>query len=149
MGWIPSAPSAPSGHAEVATTHPRTRRPRRGTRTIVPGRTTGTRVSGTRYVSGRSRAQTERSRTTSARRQGPGGRAGSEVCDRRRDLLGPVDALPGEGVLVGAAEVAVGAGRLVDRAPEVEVVDDRRRPEVEELLDERLQLLGVHPGGAP
>src|SRR5207248_10587430 len=71
-----------------------------------------------------------------------------EVSDGRRDLLCQVRPLPGEPVLVGPAEMAVGAGGLVDGPPQVEVVDDRSRPEVEELLDERLQLLGVDPGGA-
>src|SRR5438270_7282849 len=42
-------------------------------------------------------------------------------------------ALPGE-LLLGAPEVAVGSGALVDRLAQIEVADDGRRPQVEDVL---------------
>src|ERR1700722_6426083 len=48
-------------------------------------------------------------------------------------LVRLVGALPGEGV-AGAAEVAVGGGRLVHRAAQLEVAQDRARAQVEVLL---------------
>ena len=75
--------------------------------------------------------------------------AGVGVSRRRPPAaLDPVGALPGEAVLdavgVGAAEVAVGRGRLVDRAQQVEVVDDRGRAQVEDLGDRALDLVDGH-----
>src|SRR5205823_14984157 len=54
--------------------------------------------------------------------------------------VGLVGALPRE-VVVVAAEMAVGGGLGVDRAAEIEVTDDRGRPQVEVLPHERLDLL--------
>src|SRR3954453_21885598 len=51
----------------------------------------------------------------------------------RRNLVG---VLPGELRLV-AAEVAVGRGLAIDRAQQVERMDDAFRPQVEMFLDER------------
>src|SRR5438067_5579993 len=56
-------------------------------------------------------------------------------------------ALPGE-LLLRAPEVAVGGGALVDGLAQVEVADDRRRTEVEDILDgsadlERIDGLGA------
>src|SRR4051794_21341390 len=42
-------------------------------------------------------------------------------------------ALPGE-LFLGAPEVSVGRGALVDRLAQVEVADDGRRPQVEDVL---------------
>ncbi len=57
--------------------------------------------------------------------------------------LGLVRSLPGE-VVVVAAEVAVGRGLRVDRSPQVEVAQDRSRPEVEVLDDEvRMRATGI------
>src|SRR5512137_2282132 len=47
-----------------------------------------------------------------------------------------VGALPGEGLLL-AAEVAVGGGRLVDGAEQVEAPDDLAGGEAEDLADRR------------
>src|SRR5258707_15375478 len=63
------------------------------------------------------------------------------------ELVGLVGALPGEAV-AAAAEVAVGRGRLVDRAAQLKVAEDRARAQVEILLhqlDDRLagDLLGA------
>ena len=54
----------------------------------------------------------------------------------RRSVVHPRGRLPGE-LLVGAPEVAVGGGPPVDRPAQVEVADDRRRPQVEQLVDGR------------
>src|SRR6476661_8733379 len=56
---------------------------------------------------------------------------------RRAERSRLVGALPGE-VAVVAAEVAVRRGLGVDRAPEVEVAEDRRGTQVEMLLHELL-----------
>src|SRR2546423_7803168 len=55
------------------------------------------------------------------------------------ELGGP---LPGE-LLLGAAEVAVGGGALVDGLAQVEVADDGSRAQVEDLLHCRADLAGV------
>ncbi len=49
--------------------------------------------------------------------------------------LGPVDALPGEGVAL-AAEVAVGGGLTEDRAVQVEVLAEGARAEIELGFDQ-------------
>src|SRR3954449_7378485 len=66
-------------------------------------------------------------------------RRGGEACGgaQRGGLVG---ALPRE-VVVVAPEVAVGGCLAVDRPAEVEVAQDRRRTQVEVLLDERLDTL--------
>src|SRR6202050_2667691 len=56
------------------------------------------------------------------------------------ELVGAVGALPGE-VRLGAAEVAVGRGLRVDRAEQVQRVDDGPRPQVEDLQHGVLDLL--------
>ena len=61
---------------------------------------------------------------------------GVEPC-RRPERVDLVGLLPGE-VGIVTAEVAVGGGLAVDRAAEVEVAQDRGRPEVEHLADELL-----------
>ena len=58
-----------------------------------------------------------------------GGLATPAAVAQRVDAVGP---LPGE-VLVVAAEVAVGGGRLVDRPVQVEVAAERAGTEVEDL----------------
>ena len=55
------------------------------------------------------------------------------------EAVGVVGALPGE-VGVRAAEVPVRRGLLVDRPAQVEPLDDRRRAQVEVLLDEAREL---------
>src|SRR5205807_5652310 len=57
----------------------------------------------------------------------------------RAQRVGLVGALPRE-VAVFAAEVAVRRGVRVDRPPQIEIAEDRRRPQVEVLADERLDL---------
>src|SRR5438552_2685408 len=49
------------------------------------------------------------------------------------DVVDLGGALPGE-LLLGAPEVAVGGRALVDGLAQVEVADDRRRPQVDDLL---------------
>src|SRR5439155_22012916 len=69
---------------------------------------------------------------------GPEGRLLGERCLRsgRAGQLGrEVRALPGQ-VEVGPAEVTVGGGLPVDRAPQLEALDDRAGPEVEVLRDQ-------------
>src|SRR5207248_10746549 len=61
------------------------------------------------------------------------------------ELVGLVDPLPGE-VVVVAAEVAVGGGLRVDRPAEVEVAEDRGRAPVEVPGNERLDLRRRHAG---
>src|SRR5438067_13535254 len=56
-------------------------------------------------------------------------------------------ALPGE-LLLRAPEVAVGGRALVDGLAQVEVADDRRRPEVEHVLHGGRDLLRVDGLGA-
>src|SRR5215469_8105430 len=60
--------------------------------------------------------------------------------DGAAQLLRAVGALPGE-VGLGPAEVAVGGGLAVNGAQQVEAVDDRLRPEVEDPGDRVLDLL--------
>src|SRR5438874_6412182 len=57
----------------------------------------------------------------------------------RAQRVGLVGALPRE-VAILAAEVTVRRGIRVDRAPQVEIAEDRRRPQVEVLADELLDL---------
>src|SRR5918998_6318088 len=52
--------------------------------------------------------------------------------------VGAVGLLPSKARLA-APEVAVSGGRRVDRAPQLEVADDRARPQIEVLLDKGLQ----------
>src|SRR5215211_6967794 len=61
---------------------------------------------------------------------------------RRLQVADAGRVLPGE-ALAFAAEVAVGGGVAEHRASELEVADDRRRPEVEDLGDGVLDLGGV------
>src|SRR5262245_28983114 len=68
-----------------------------------------------------------------------GGRRGREA-GGGAEVVGLVDALPRE-VVVVAAEVAVRGGLRVDRPAEVEVAQDRGRPQVEVLVDELLDPL--------
>src|SRR5947207_14023753 len=65
----------------------------------------------------------------------------------RLEVVELVGDLPGE-LLVAAAEVTVGGGALVDRPAQVEVADDGRRPEVEDVLDSLLDLGGIDGLGA-
>src|SRR4029453_119356 len=67
------------------------------------------------------------------------GRCGRADAGRLAPRLGLLGAPPRE-VGVGAAEVAVRRGLGVDRPPQVEVADDRARPQVEVLpvVDELL-----------
>ena len=60
---------------------------------------------------------------------------GDGLPDRGAERLDLVGALPGR-VDVGAAEVAEGGGRLVDRAAQIERLDDARRAQVEVLADQ-------------
>src|SRR5438067_13342739 len=62
---------------------------------------------------------------------------------RGAQCLGLVRPLPGE-VAVLAAEVAVRGGLRVDRPEQVEVAQDRRRPEGEVLSDQALAPAGRH-----
>src|SRR2546422_5644681 len=56
-------------------------------------------------------------------------------------------ALPGE-LLLGAPEMAVGGRALVDGLAQVEIADDGRGPQVEDLLDAGGDLGGVDGLGA-
>src|SRR6202042_1765587 len=67
--------------------------------------------------------------------------------DGGAQLVGAVDALPGE-IGLGAAEVPVGRRLRVDRAEQVQRVDDGPRPQVEDLQDRVLDLLHWHLLGA-
>src|SRR5437588_146518 len=58
--------------------------------------------------------------------------------------LGAVDAFPAE-VVVVAAEVAVGGRLGEDRPAQVEVAQDRRRPQVEVVADETFDAINRHP----
>src|SRR5918996_424476 len=73
--------------------------------------------------------------------RGSGGRP--RRLDAALDVVDAVGALPGE-VLELTAEVPVRRGLLVDRAPKVEVAQDRGRTEVEDFLDALLYLLNRH-----
>ena len=63
---------------------------------------------------------------------------------RRAERLRPVGALPGE-VVLGPAEVAVRGRPREDRAPQVEVAQDRPGPQVEVLAHELLDPLERNP----
>src|SRR4051794_29671263 len=52
--------------------------------------------------------------------------------------IGTIGLLPGESRLA-APEVAIGGRRRVNRAPQLEVADDRAWPKIEVLLDKGLQ----------
>src|SRR5436190_24352461 len=69
---------------------------------------------------------------------GPERTSGADGAPERVDAIG---GLPRE---LLAAEVAVGGRLLVERARQIEVADDRRRPEIEQLPDRGPELLGVH-----
>src|ERR1700744_4632722 len=74
------------------------------------------------------------SQTRDAAKDGRGPpRTGLET-GRRAQLPGALGALPGE-VGLGPAEVPVGGGLRVDRAQQVQRVDDGARPQVEDLED--------------
>ena len=110
-------------------THPRIDRPWNGTctREPTPAPSSGGEVVRERPVEGRGSGG--RCRPRPGRR----GRAGHRGANRRRaEVVGAVGRLPGE---LLAPEVPVRGGLAVDRAGEVEVADDRRRPEVEHLAD--------------
>src|SRR3954471_20304762 len=68
---------------------------------------------------------------------GPARTSGADGASERVDAIG---GLPGE---LLAAEVAVGRRLAVDRPREIQVADDRRRPEVEDLPHGLLDELGV------
>src|SRR3954471_2235569 len=68
------------------------------------------------------------------------GPARTSGADGSAERVDPIGGLPGE---LLAAEVAVGRCVAVDRPGEVEVADDRRRPEVENLPDRLLDERGV------
>src|SRR5687768_10552946 len=126
-----------SGSAMRPTTTALRRLPRNGTRTSEPASTSV--PSGISYVKARSRCERLGSTTTTeanvvtARRRS----------DRGLEVLDAVRALPRE-VRLFAPEVAVRGSLLVDRPAEVEVADDRGRPEVEHLADGLLDLRRVH-----
>src|SRR5215813_3290574 len=69
------------------------------------------------------------------------------LADRGTQRVYLVEALPG-GVDVGAAEVPVGGGGLVDRAPQLQRLDDAGGPEVEVLADQPHQRLVGDLAGA-
>src|SRR4029453_6699415 len=158
MGETPRRTSRASGGSSAArpTTQPSTRRrPPKGTLTRVPRWTWAWRDSGTRQVKGRSRWNRGTSTSTwtpasLTSRSGPGRiprLRWLQGAGRLGQLLRPGGVLPGE-LGLGAAEVAVGGGPLVDRPAEVEVADDRRRAQVEELGQQLAELLGVDLLGA-
>src|SRR5207237_8730671 len=86
-------------------------------------------------------------------RHAVGGRSGGGPAPLPLKAEGALDvvelggALPGE-LLLGAPEVAVGSRALVDRLAQVEVADDRRRAQVEDLLDGAADLQRVDGLGA-
>src|SRR4029453_8100735 len=68
-----------------------------------------------------------------ARPAGPGGPAACSESQRGLEVVDPARLLPGE-LLVAATEVPVRGGLLVDRPAQVEVADDCRGTQVEDLL---------------
>src|SRR5579862_1464712 len=107
-----------------------------------PWCTCGTRLSSTRTRS--PRARNSSARCEPMKPAPPVIRTVSDSCGFREpggrtQRVGLVGALPGE-VAVLAPEVPVRRGLPVDRAAQVEVAEDRRRPQVEVLADERLDL---------
>src|SRR5579864_839776 len=108
----------------------------------APSCTCGTRLSSTRTRSPRARSSSARcepmkpappvmrTSSDSGRLREPGSRA---------QRLGLVGALPRE-VAVLAPEVPVRRGLRIDRPPQVEIAEDRRRAQVEVLAHERLDL---------
>src|SRR3954454_418827 len=89
---------------------------------------------GRSYVNALSSARSGRSMQTAT---GSARTSGADGAPERVDAIG---GLPGE---LLAAEMAVGRRLAVDRAGEVEVADDRRRPEVEQLPHGLVDLLGI------
>ena len=106
-----------------------------GTKVEVRGRQTGGRAVDGKAE--RRRADGRRPRRVRPLRQAVVAAAGE--AGGLAERIGLVGALPRE-VVVVAAEVAVGGGLRVDRAAQVEVADDRGRPEVEVVADELLDL---------
>src|SRR5581483_3663950 len=107
-----------------------------------PSWTCGTRLSSTRTPCPRPRSSS--ARCEPMKPAPPVMRIDSDSCRLRKprsraQRVGLVGALPRE-VAVFAAEVAVRRGVRVDRPPQVEVAEDRRRPQVEVLAHERLDL---------
>src|SRR4029078_12125771 len=73
---------------------------------------------------------------------GPARTSGADGASERVDAIG---GLPRE---LLAAEMAVGRRLAVDRPREIEVADDRRRPEVEDVPNGLLDELGIDGRGA-
>src|SRR5947199_163337 len=92
-------------------------------------------VAGAGYVDGRSSERTGRSMQTAT---GPESASGVDGAPERVDAI---RGLPGE---LLAPEMPVGGRLLVDRTSQIQVPDDRRRAEVEDLPDRRLELSGIH-----
>src|ERR1700728_2934916 len=62
--------------------------------------------------------------------------------ERATEIVDPRGRFPGE-VRLRPPEVAVRGGGAIDRAPEVEIADDRRGPQVKELVEGRRDLRRV------
>src|SRR5262245_9845624 len=82
-----------------------------------------------------------------ARPAGPGPPAACSESQRGLEVVDPARLLPGE-LLVAATEVPVCGGLLVDRPAQVEVADDCRRTQVEDLLHRSGDRARVDRGGA-
>src|SRR5439155_2455792 len=127
----------PTGGCSAApTTQPRTVLPWKGTDTSDPSPACD--PSGRRYVNGRSRASLGTFTQTST---GPERMPATEgSVEGGAEGVGAVGLFPGEAL---APEVAVRGGLLVDRPAQVEVLDDRGRPEVEHLAHHVFEPLRV------
>src|SRR6266511_3059587 len=119
-------------------TQPLTVRPWNGTETRLPVPASCSSFS--TYVNGRSTASRGTATQTSTAPARASGR--ERLLEGAAKLVDPVGLFPGEAL---APEVPVGGRLPVDGAPEVEVVDDRRRPEVEQVLHDSDQARGIHP----
>src|SRR5207247_900716 len=102
-------------------------RPWNGTVTRLPTPASSSFVS--RYVKGRSTASLGTATQTSTGPERMSGMVG--LLEGAPEVVDPVGLFPGESL---APKVPIGSGLPVDGASEIEVLDDRRRPEVEQLL---------------
>src|SRR5262249_17999075 len=114
--------------------------------TRAPGGPAAGRAPPSRSARRRAARRGRRNRTAAAR--APRRRPGLWLREVQRLLhvVQAVEALPRE-LLVRAPEVPVGGGPAVDGLAQVEVADDGRGPQVEDLADGRLDLAGVDLGG--
>src|SRR5439155_10944741 len=122
----------PGSSSAGPTIHARVSLPWNRTRTYEP--TPASSSAGSMYVNGRSRERTGRSMQTAT---GPESASGADGAPER---VGAIRGLPGE---LLAPEMSVGGRLLVDRTSQIQIADDRRRAEVEDLPDGLLELDGI------